>query len=84
MTLFDVRLTSRLEDATIGSVSKLVDVKADLSRVPAQNFRKTQGADYLQYYRIEYEVEITYYSGYTKYELIHNNINYGPVIAEYV
>ena len=81
---FNVRLTTGLDNATIGSVSKLVDVKADLSRVPVHTFPKSPGADSRQYYPVISEIEITYYSGYTKYELIHNNINYGLVIAEYV
>ena len=36
------------------------------------------------YYKIEFSLEITYMSAYTKYELIHDKINYGVVVAEYV
>lgn len=45
---------------------------------------KVTGADGLLYYKVDFAVEITYYGAYSKYELIHDNINYGPVTAEYV
>lgn len=63
---------------------QLVTVSADLSLLPSDGFRKVRGADDNLYYEINYSIEITYYSGYTTYELIYNNTNYGPVAAEYV
>ncbi|KAL8676432.1 MAG: hypothetical protein Q9224_007287 [Gallowayella concinna] len=65
-------------------VSKLVKLRADLSRIPLSQIRTVTGADDLLYHLINFSVEVTHYSGYTKYELVHNNINYGPVTAEYV
>ncbi|KAI4105669.1 MAG: hypothetical protein LQ345_007215 [Seirophora villosa] len=65
-------------------VQSLVLVSADLSRIPLHNIPKKSGADGKVYYVIEYAVEISYYSGYTTYELIHDGVNYGPVAAEYV
>ncbi|KAL8653946.1 MAG: hypothetical protein Q9226_003636 [Calogaya cf. arnoldii] len=65
-------------------VCKLVTVIADLSRIPRHKLPQVIGADGLLYYRISYAVEITYCSAYTKYELIYDNVNYGPVTAEYV
>lgn len=61
----------------------LVDLRADLSRIPKHGLEKKTGADGESWYVIEYEVEITYYSAFTKYELIHEGINYGAVTAEY-
>ena len=65
-------------------VVELVRVTADFRRIPTNNFPTTIGKDGLLYYEINYEVEITYYSAYTKYELIYDGKNYGPVSAEYV
>ena len=59
-------------------------VKADLSLVPLAELRKVTGADGLAYFLIQFQVEITYYSAYTKFELIYNGKNYGPVATEYV
>lgn len=63
---------------------QLVTVSADLSLLPADGFPNVRGADDNLYYEIAYTIEITCYSGYTTYELIYNNTNYGPVAAEYV
>lgn len=63
---------------------RLVDVKADLSLIPLAAFPKVTGADGRSYYIVKLQIEITYYSAYTKFELIHNGMNYGPVAAEYV
>lgn len=38
----------------------------------------------MMYYILEFDIQVTYYSAYTTYELFHNNINYGSVTAEYV
>ena len=63
---------------------RLVNAKADLSLVPLAAFPKVTGADGRSYFEVAYEIEITYYSAYTKYELIYDGKNYGPVAAEYV
>ena len=62
----------------------LVNVQADLNRVPNQKIPKKLGKDGLWYYEIEFSLEITHMSAYTNYELIYDNVNYGPVTAEYV
>lgn len=62
----------------------MVVLTANLSRVPITKFPKEKGKDKCFYYRIDFEIEITHYSAYTKYELIHGGINYGAVKAEYV
>lgn len=61
-----------------------MSVSADLSRIPLHKIPKKSGADGKVYYVIHFAVEISYYSGYTTYELIHDGVNYGPVAAEYV
>ncbi|KAL8756092.1 MAG: hypothetical protein Q9184_004603 [Pyrenodesmia sp. 2 TL-2023] len=65
-------------------VQDLVVVTADISRIPPSRLPQVRGADGLNYYKLNFAIEVTFYSGYTTYELIHNNINYGPVAAEYV
>ena len=62
----------------------LVTVKADLSRLPLESLEQKTGVDGEEYYKIEYEVEVTYYSAHTKCELIYDGKNYGAVKAEYV
>lgn len=61
-----------------------MDVKADLSQIPFSAFPRFTGADGRSYIKIDIQIEITYYSAYTKYELIYDGKNYGPVAAEYV
>lgn len=65
-------------------VHRLASVSADISRIPPVKFLKVLGADGLFYFNVSFQIEITYYSGYTTYELIHDNVNYGPITAEYV
>ncbi|KAK4692415.1 hypothetical protein P7C71_g4786, partial [Lecanoromycetidae sp. Uapishka_2] len=65
-------------------VKELVVLKADLSRIPTHLLTTKTGADGQTYYKISYEIQITFYSASTTYELIHNNINYGHVTAEHV
>ena len=62
----------------------LVNVKADLSRIPENRFRRVIGADQQLYYKIVFQVHVTFYSAYTKYELVYDGVNYGQVAAEYV
>ena len=66
------------------SVTRLVNVTADLSRISATKIPQTRGADGKMYYQLAYDIEVTYYSAYTKYELIYQKVNYGSVTAEYV
>ena len=63
---------------------RLVDLEADLSQIPLAAFPKEMGADGCLYYKFIYTIEITFYSAYTKYELVYDGKNYGPVRAEYV
>ena len=66
------------------SVTQLVKVEADLSRIPKNQIPKTKGADGKMYYKVDYVIQVTYLSAYTKYELIYGGVNYGLVTAEYV
>ena len=68
----------------VDQVITLVKVHADLSRVPANALHTEIGKDNKLYYKLEYQIEVTFFSAYTKYELIYNGVNYGPVTAEYV
>lgn len=68
----------------LGRVHKLVEISANLSSVPIQNIPTVRGVDGYMYYQVDIAIEITYYSAYTKYELIHDDVNYGLVTAEYV
>lgn len=67
-----------------GEVQQLVEVTADLSWVPIHKFPIFTGHDGKLYYTIQYSIQVTYFSGYTRYELVHGGINYGAVRAEYV
>lgn len=65
-------------------VTHLVNVEADLSRVPAKKIPQTKGQDGKMYYEVDYAIQVTCMSAYTTYELIHGGKNYGLVSAEYV
>lgn len=69
---------------SIESVTKLVKVEADLSRIHANKIPQTKGADGKTYYTIDYAIQITYMSASTSYELIYGVVNYGQVTSEYV
>ena len=65
-------------------VKQLVRLTADLSKIPAHRLPTKMGADGRDYYDIQFEIEVTFYSTYTTYELIYDGINYGIVASEYV
>ena len=73
-------LTQHVDD----DVLELVALKADLSRVPENDFPQVTGADQELHFQITYAIEITHFSACTTYELNVNGINYGAVKAEYV
>ena len=70
--------------STSDGITTLVTINADLSRVPSERLIKQMGKDRRQYYVIPFSIRVTYFSAYTKYELVHDGINYGLVAAEYV
>ena len=59
-------------------------MKTDLSAIPRHRLGREKGSDGKMYYVVRYEIEITYYSAFTKYELIYDGVNYGGLTAEYV
>ena len=65
-------------------VNDLVHVTADFTTIPTSWLDTTMGKDGLLYYKVDFEVQMTCYSAYTKFELIYKGVNYGPVTAEYV
>ena len=73
-----------LTDLIKAGVTELVKLRADLSRIPQHIVPKVRGADGHVYFMLNFEIEVTLYSAYTKYELVHNGMNYGQVVAEYV
>ena len=66
------------------AVNKLLTLRADLSAISLQQLPTEQGLDDKMYYIIFFEVEVTFFSAYTKYELIYEGTNYGAITAEYV
>lgn len=67
-----------------GNVVKLVELNADFGLVPKEKFLQFANPNGVPYYEISFQIEVTYYSAHTRYELIYDNINYGAVSAEYV
>ena len=59
-------------------------LNADLRALPLDDIPITKGKDGKRYYELHFDVEVTFLSAYTKYELIYNEVNYGAVHAEYV
>ena len=68
----------------VDRVKRLVEIKADLSKIPNTKFPISEGKDGKSYIRVDFEIHITYHSGDTSYELVHDGVNYGAVKAEYV
>jgi len=71
-------------DSVLDGVRDLVAITADFSHIRAWDFKIAMGHDGNRYYKVEYSIQMTCYSAYTKYELIYNGVNYGEVTAEYV
>ena len=69
---------------TSPGVVGLANVSSDLSQVPIHLYPEVLGEDREVYYDVKYHFEVTFYSAYTKYEFVHNGLNYGQVTAEYV
>ena len=65
-------------------MTELVKVTADLSRIPQKRIPQVEGADGQMWYKAAYQIQITYYSAYTTYELLYGGVNYGRVASEYV
>ncbi len=63
---------------------RLVELKGEFNRIPTSRIQTRKGADGKMYHILVFDIQVTYYSAYTTYELFHNDINYGSVTAEYV
>lgn len=75
---------NKIDTSLLDEVATLVRAEADFASIPQHSLPTMMGKDQKLYYVLQFQIEITYYSAYTKYELIHNGVNYGPVTAEYV
>ena len=42
-----------------------------------------RGADGIQYYVIDFDIDVTFFSGSTKFQMLHNGTCYGEVDTEY-
>jgi len=71
-------------DKALDGVKDLLTITADFSHLTAWNAKTAMGQDGLYYYKVDFAIQMTCYSAYTKYELIYNGVNYGEVTAEYV
>lgn len=71
-------------DVPQDGVSKLLKVVADLGVIATSKIPTVRGADGELHYKVSYQIQIIFNSGDTVYELIHDNINYGRVSAEYI
>ncbi|KAI4286824.1 MAG: hypothetical protein L6R35_003917 [Caloplaca aegaea] len=65
-------------------VQSLVLVSADLSRIPNRKLARNRGVDGSVHYVVAFAVEVSYFSGYSTYELVYDGQNFGAVAAEYV
>ena len=65
-------------------VCKLVNLPADLDKIPIKQIPISTGKDGEKYYDVKFSIKITFYSGWTEYELIYKGKSYGSVNAEYV
>lgn len=73
-----------LEGAGLCTVTQLIKLVADFRCVPLEDFLIVCEKDGQYYDEVNFAVEVTWYSAYTKYELVNKGINYGAVSAEYV
>ena len=65
------------------NVKHLVTLTADLSAIPPYRYRTATGADGEKYYKISYQIKMTFFSARTEYSLVYQNRPYGSVLAEY-
>ncbi|KIW48546.1 uncharacterized protein PV06_01122 [Exophiala oligosperma] len=64
-------------------VRKLVDFYADLSVISASLIPIETGADGKQYYLLDFQIKVTFFSAHTEYSLWYRGVEYGKVTAEY-
>jgi hypothetical protein len=65
-------------------VKELAQLTADLSCIPAGDITRKFGKDGIEYYVMDFQIEMTYFSAHTEYVLVYNKVRYGSVMAEYV
>ena len=65
-------------------VTELVEVRANLSGIPEDEFDLEPGADNDLYYKVNFDIEMTCYSATTGFALIYKGKKYETVTTEYV
>jgi hypothetical protein len=59
-----------------------VRLKADISELPVETFTRTMGSDNVEYYAIDFEVEIYMWGAHTTFMIIYNGKTYNNVDRE--
>jgi hypothetical protein len=65
-------------------VKELARLTADLSCIPAGDIAREFGKDGIEYYVMDFQIEMTYFSAHTEYVLAYKKVKYDSVMAEYV
>ncbi|EKG14291.1 Heat shock protein Hsp70 [Macrophomina phaseolina MS6] len=64
-------------------VSELVEVTADLNRIPEHEFNREFGSNNQEYYKLDFDIEMKCESATTEYRLVYRGKRYDVVRAEY-
>lgn len=67
----------------LSDVQKLVNLHADLSAISSSMIPIERGSDERRYYKLEFEIRVSFFSAHTEYSLWYKNVEYGKVRAEY-
>ena len=72
-----------MSDSRVAEVTKLVELTADMSKIPESKLPQITGQDGKCYYRIQYLINVTLLSGSIQYDLMYKCKKYGTVQANY-
>ena len=65
------------------NVARLATLTCDFGQIPRTGFKQETGKDGEDYYTVMYNIEVTFLSGSTIFEMVHNGRNLGEVQVEY-
>ena len=67
-----------------GAVTECVKLKADLSQFPKWSFSKERGRDGMEYYKLDFDIEMILHSANISFHLMYQGKRYHTVQTEFV
>ena len=74
---------SQVQILTMTAVKRLVMLAADISTIPMSRIPVRRGKDGLDYFMLNFQIRVAFFSAHTEYSLWYKGNCYGSVDAEY-